>query len=248
MILRQVALAAVQLEPTRSTLFELLGIDDDFADPGVGEFGLVNSVMAIGDSFLEIVAPKEPETAAGRLLERRGDTCGYMVLMQVDSFATFDQHLNTLSLRKVWQTQRQEVSACHIHPKDMGGAIVSFDEMRPAEDWLWGGPNWRQHRAKNATRILGCEMQSPQPQDLAQRWGSIMQTSVATTPAGPILRFADGTFINFVAGDEYEGVRGFTLEAQEPRARYAQAEEMGLEIDADKDEILLGALSLRFTA
>ena len=68
MKLRQVALAAAELEPARSTLFELLGIHKDYADPGVGEFGLINSVMAIGDTFLEIVAPSEANTAAGRLV------------------------------------------------------------------------------------------------------------------------------------------------------------------------------------
>ena len=70
MKLRQVALAATDLTDTRAKLFLLLGINEDFADAGVGEFGLVNSVMAIGDTFLEIVSPNAPATAAGRTLDR----------------------------------------------------------------------------------------------------------------------------------------------------------------------------------
>jgi hypothetical protein len=62
MRLRQIALVAGQLESARSQFFTLLGIDDDFADLGVSEFGLENSVMAIGDTFLEIVVPTQPGT------------------------------------------------------------------------------------------------------------------------------------------------------------------------------------------
>ena len=188
MKLRQVAMAAPDLEPARSQLFELLGISSDYADPGVGEFGLVNSVMAIGDSFLEIVAPSQPATAAGRLLARRGETCGYMVLMQVDDFAEFDAYLQTHQVRKVWQVDRAEVSACHVHPKDIGGAIVSFDEMRPEQSWVWGGPNWAEQRAQNVTRILACTLCSPNHEGLAARWSELMRTPIISTGSARRLR------------------------------------------------------------
>ena len=52
MNLRQVALVAEQLAPVRQDIFAVLGIDADFADNGVAEFGLENSVMTIGKTFL----------------------------------------------------------------------------------------------------------------------------------------------------------------------------------------------------
>jgi hypothetical protein len=246
MKLRQVALAAPTLEPLRTALMTLLGVTQDFADPGVGEFGLVNSVMALGDTFLEIVSPSQPGTAAGRLLERRGSTCGYMLLMQVEDFAAFDKHLDKNQLRRVWQTDRAAVSACHVHPKDIGGAIVSFDEMRPADAWIWGGPDWQSHRAQHVLRVLGCELQSPNPRELAQRWSDVMQTPL--TVAGDTLKLAfdDGTFIDFITGEDYEGITAFTLATKDPAVRFAQAEQLELPVNRTNNEILIGQLGLRF--
>ena len=44
MRLRQVAFVAENLMQVREELFQLLGLSEDYADPGVGEFGLENSV------------------------------------------------------------------------------------------------------------------------------------------------------------------------------------------------------------
>lgn len=246
MKLRQVALAASELEPVRSQLFQLLGLPGDFADPGVGEFGLVNSVMAIGDTYLEIVAPKQPNTAAGRLLERRGETCGYMVLMQVDSYPNFVDHLSSLNLRKIWEVDRAEVSACHVHPKDIGGAIVSFDEMRPPESWLWAGEEWDVRQARDAIRIVGCELQSVDAAALALRWGETMRVVPEPRGNGLRLAFADGTFIDFVRGETYEGICAFTFEVADSGALLERAAEMGLTVSADRDCVALGGLKLRF--
>ncbi|MBT7369710.1 MAG: hypothetical protein HN816_03625, partial [Gammaproteobacteria bacterium] len=140
MQLRQVALVARQLAPVRHDIFQLLGVTSDFADEGVGAFGLENSVIAIGNTFLEIVAPVEENTTAGRLLDRRRGDGGYMVIAQVDDIGPVSERISGLGLRKVWETDREEVSAFHVHPKDVGAAIVSFDQMRPPEEWLWAGP------------------------------------------------------------------------------------------------------------
>ena len=86
MKLRQAVLAAKTLDPARKVLFELLGVESAFTDPGVEQFGLTNVVMSIGDSFLEIVSPIQEGTAAGRLLKRREQTCGYMLIFQVDDY------------------------------------------------------------------------------------------------------------------------------------------------------------------
>ena len=70
--LRQAVLVAEDLEPTASALRRTLGLGEPFHDPGVGEFGLSNAVFAIGDCFLEVIAPTQSGTAAERYLERHG--------------------------------------------------------------------------------------------------------------------------------------------------------------------------------
>lgn len=246
MKLRQVAIAAEALHPIREQLFTLLGITADYADPGVAEFGLENSVMSIGENFLEIVAPTRDNTSAGRLLAKRQDTCGYMVLMQVDDFARTAEHLAQHSVRTIWQVERTQVSACHVHPKDIGGAIVSFDEMRPAADWLWAGPNWRAQRASDVTALLGCELQHPEPAVLAQRWGAVMSTPVINESDGSyVLVFTDQSFIRFSAAADDLGITGITFACPEPDLINAQARELGLWRE-DQNGIFIGDVAFNF--
>jgi hypothetical protein len=70
--LRQVVLVARDLERVVATLRARLGLGEPFRDPAVGSFGLENAVMALGDTFVEVVSPVKPDTAARRHLERRG--------------------------------------------------------------------------------------------------------------------------------------------------------------------------------
>ncbi|MEI6419565.1 MAG: VOC family protein, partial [Sphingomonadales bacterium] len=64
--LRQVALVARDLETAVGELCSRLGLTVCFHDPGVAAFGLHNALMTIGDQFLEVVAPTQPGTTAGR--------------------------------------------------------------------------------------------------------------------------------------------------------------------------------------
>lgn len=222
--LRQVALAARQLEPIRSRLLSLLGLDADFADPGVAEFGLENTVQVIGDTYLEVVAPTRPDTAAGRTLATRGeDPCGYMVLFQVDDFAAFTSRFSASGLRTVWQVDRPEVRAAHVHPKDIGGAIVSFDEMRPAEEWVWAGPGWRSRVARNAASIVGCVVGARDPEALCRRWADVL----AVAPEDHTLHLDAGTFIRFEPAAR-DGVQAVVMATDEPENLAARAAALGL--------------------
>ncbi len=87
MRLRQIALVAQDLQKARADIVAVLGLGADYADPGVGHFGLENAVWPIGDTFLEVVSPKQAGTTAGRLLDKRGGDGGYMTIFQVDDIA-----------------------------------------------------------------------------------------------------------------------------------------------------------------
>jgi hypothetical protein len=60
--LRQICLVARELEPVLEDLTDILGINRCYVDPGVGVFGLENTLMPIGRNFLEVVAPVEENT------------------------------------------------------------------------------------------------------------------------------------------------------------------------------------------
>lgn len=78
--LRQICLAAATLEPAVRAIEQVLGLAVCYRDPNVARFGLENAVFPIGTSFLEVVAPTRPDTAAGRFLERSAGRGAYMVI------------------------------------------------------------------------------------------------------------------------------------------------------------------------
>ncbi len=55
--LRQVALVARDCDQVAGELSRAFGWPPPFHDPGVGQFGLTNAVFAVGDTFVEVVAP-----------------------------------------------------------------------------------------------------------------------------------------------------------------------------------------------
>ena len=69
--LRQVAIVGNEYEETEEALKSLLDLDVAYRDPGnrpgheagVSIFGLRNFVMPVGNQFLEMVSPLEPDVA-----------------------------------------------------------------------------------------------------------------------------------------------------------------------------------------
>ena len=82
--LRQAVVAAWDREAVVAAWTRELGLGAPFHDPGVAHFGLCNSVVPVGDTFLEVVTPLAADSAAARHLDRHGGDCGYMAIFQVD--------------------------------------------------------------------------------------------------------------------------------------------------------------------
>src|SRR2546426_6988186 len=143
MHIRQIALVARELAPVVADLTAVLGIEVGFRAGGVAELGLHNAVMPVGESFLEIVSPVREGTTAGRLLDKRGGDGGYMVILQTADLRADRARLGALGVRIVWQVELDDIATVHLHPRDIGGAIVSLDQPVPPESWRWGGSEWR---------------------------------------------------------------------------------------------------------
>jgi hypothetical protein len=175
--LRQAVLAAHALEPVADTLRGELGLGEPFADPGVDHFGLRNAVFALGDTFLEVVSPVREGTAAGRLLERRGGDCGYMMMFQVDDLAGARERVAERGVREVFEVSLPDIAEVHLHPADMRGAIVSLSEPRPPESWRWGGPRWAERAAP--VSVAGAVVGVRDPEAVGERWRSVVGGAAA---------------------------------------------------------------------
>ena len=176
MRLRQAVIAASELEPVAATLTDALGLGEPFRDPGVGLFGLENAVFAIGDCFLEIVSPTQPDTAAGRYIERHGGDCGYMAMFDFEDLAAARRRAGESDVRTVWEIDLPDISGTHLHPADIGGAIVSIDGSRPYGSWRWGGPQWTGLIADDGApgRLAGITLAVAEPAAVAARWSHVL--------------------------------------------------------------------------
>jgi len=205
--LRQAVLVADDLEPAAAALRGALGLGEPFRDPGVGQFGLVNVVFAIGDCFIEIVSPTRAGTTAGRQLERGGDG-GYMAIFDLEDLAGARERAAQLGVRVVWQIDLPDIAGTHLHPADMRGAIVSLDRSEPYGGWRWGGPEWTARVAPPAPGALaGITVAVADPAAVAARWAEVIGAAVGGSDERPALALEDA-HVTFepVAGGAREGI------------------------------------------
>ena len=225
MRLRQVALVARDLEAALAEVTAALGIAVCRRDPGVAAFGLHNAVLPVGDTFLEIVSPLRGGTTAGRYLDRRGGDGGYMVLLQVDDLSAVRARTDGLGVRVVWEGSDDGIRGMHLHPADVGGAILSCDVATPPQSWGWAGASWSdQVRTGVVGEIAAVELQSDDPLRLARRWAEVLGRPLSAGDAQVAL---DRGAIRFVsaADGRGEGIGGIDMVATD---RNRAGERLGL--------------------
>ena len=171
--LRQAVLAAADLDAVAGALRSSFSLGEPFADEGVGYFGLRNAVFALGDTFLEVVSPVRDGTSAGRLIERRGGDCGYMLMFQVTDLAAARARAAARGVREVFEITLDDIDEVHLHPADMHGAIVSLSQPSPPASWRWGGPDWAD-RAVAGVAVAGATVGVRDPDTVAELWTSIL--------------------------------------------------------------------------
>ena len=209
--LRQVVLAAADLEAACAAIEESLGARDPFHDPGVGHFGLANAVYTIGDTFLEVVSPVTDGTSAGRYMQRRGGDAGYMVMFEVADEETLRSRLKTLDVRLVHDNSHPDIVDLHLHPKDVPGAIVAVNVCTPEGSWRWGGPSWAGSIPKHGPGgIAGLTVAAEDPAALATRWAGVLAVDVIEDGTAHTLALG-GQRVDVVAGDGVEGIVGVTV-------------------------------------
>lgn len=239
MRIRQIVFAARDLGPASAALASLFALDPPYRDPGVAEFGLDNVVFVFGDQFMEVVAPHAEGTAAGRLLDRRGD-CGYMLLLQTDDFAADRARFAALKVRTVFEAEHPDIRAVHLHPKDIGGAIVSIDQPQPAASWRWAGPAWRvQPGRRGDQRVVGVAVEANDPAAMAARWAQVLGLP-APAAVGDRWRLGlrEGSIEFGPAGPLGEGIAGCTLAVADRPAVLSAARSAGLPAEGDAITLL----------
>lgn len=238
--LRQICLVAETLKPAVADLSAVLGIQPCHADPEVGKWGLENALLPIGTDFLEVVAPTQAGTSAGRHLKRREGDGGYMVICQVQTVA--EQNATRIRaeqnhVRVAYASDRGNWRLMQLHPGDMQGAYLEVDwdqQADPKGNWMpAGGTGWQDHVQTEITeRITGVELQGPDPLAMAEHWGKVCGIEPMLNDGTPSVPLANAN-LRFVPDTDGRGpgLGGIDIKAVDPEGLRKNAHSRSLSSD-----------------
>jgi hypothetical protein len=248
--LRQICLVASRLEPLISDIAAILGLEVCYRDGNVAKYGLENVLLPVDTILLEVVAPFQPGTAAGRFIEKTGGRGGYMAIFCCDDPDQRAAQAKAMGVRTANVIDHAPYHGVQLHPRDCRAAFIEFNHTAGTDDVLGAyppaGPDWQNSIRTDVTEALvGVEMQSPQPQELAEHWGSIVGVAAGTAGDGaPELKLPNCSF-RFVGGAT-EIMSGLSFRVRDVAAVSNAARAKGYAIAGDS--FLLGGVTFRLVA
>jgi hypothetical protein len=248
--LRQICLVAPKLEPVVSDIAAIMGLNICYRDGNVAKYGLENALLPVDTILLEVVAPFQPGTAAGRFLDKTGGRGGYMAIFCCDDPDARGKHAEKIGVRIANVISHAPYHGVQLHPRDCRAAFIEFNHTAGSDDILGpyppAGPDWQKSIAGDVTQALtGVEMQSPDPAGLAEHWGRILGIAVSKNAGGAAeLKLPNGVF-TFVKGDS-EIMSGLTFRVSNIAKVLDAARAKGRAVSGNSFE--LGGVTFRLVA
>ena len=216
--LRQICLVAKDLPRVIADMQAIFGVKLAYQDPHVRRYGLENALFPFGLAFVEVVSPIEPDTAAGRFLERSGGIGGYMAIFNCNDPERRGRHANGLGVRTAHTIDHKGFHAVQLHPRDCRAAMIEFDRTDGEEDLRGpyspaGGTDWTDAiKTDISKRLAEIIVESADPAGIGRHWSAIIEQPFA--PDGEGGRVAvDMTAIRFVKAPEpRESLRTLVIE------------------------------------
>ena len=248
--MRQICLVAEDLDMIESHLRGVFGLEVCHRDPGVGQFGLHNFLMPVGDSFLEVVSPITPGTAGGRYLRRRGGDGGYMVIMQCDDVAARRSHVTELGVRLVIDSANDQTEGIQLHPKDVPGAIAELrwnTGEQPGGPWNPAGDHWEPAKREHVIiAMTAAELQSDDPAAMAARWSEVLQIPTVSDEGGHATISLDDATLRFVEATDGRGAGLGGLDVATVDREHVIATARHHDLDVSQDESVVNLCGVRF--
>jgi hypothetical protein len=248
--LRQICLVAAGIEPVTSDIADIMGLSVCYRDGNVAKYGLENALLPVDTILLEVVAPFQPGTAAGRFIEKTGGRGGYMAIFCCEDPDARGKHANAMGVRTANVITHAPYHGVQLHPRDCRAAFIEFNHTAGSDDVLGpyppAGPDWQKSIRKDVTQALvGVEMESPDPQGLAEHWGKIIGTPVSKGADGqPELKLPNASF-RFVKGVS-DIMSGLTFKVRDIAAVRDAARTKGRPVSGDS--FLLGGVTFHLVA
>lgn len=179
--LRQIALATDDLDKAIADFQYIFGVKLGYQDPHVAKYGLHNALFPFGLAFVEVVAPFEANTAAGRFMERTGGVGGYMAIFNCSDPLRRGEHAAAMGVPTAHALSHDGFVGVQLHPRQCRATMIEFDHT-PGEENLEGpyypagGDGWQNAIATDVTQgIRNIVVESPEPHDLGRHWARLVE-------------------------------------------------------------------------
>jgi len=247
--LRQICLVAPQLEPLIPDIAAIMGLNVCYRDGNVAKYGLENALLPVDTILLEVVAPTQPGTAAGRFIEKTGGRGGYMAIFCCDDPDARGRHANAIGVRTANVIDHAPYHGVQLHPRDCRAAFIELNHTAGSDDRLGSyppaGPDWQKSIRTDVTQALTeVEMQSPDPEGLAEHWTRILGLSAREVEEGETELVLPNACFRFARG-ETEIMSGLTFRVADVATVCDAARRKGYAV-AD-NSFLLGGVTFRVT-
>lgn len=234
--LRQICLVASRIEPAVGDIAAVMGLDVCYRDPNVARYGLENALLPVDTTLLEVVAPFQDGTAAGRFMDKTGGRGGYMAIFSCDDPRERQRNADAIGVRTAHVIDRPPYLGVQLHPRDCRAAFIEFNHTADSDNlrgpYPPAGPDWHKAIRNDVTQaLIGVEMESPDPQDLAQHWSRIVGVPVFHEDGDPVLVLPNCTF-RFVKGAS-DAMSGLTFRVKDPARVGAAAQARGHAVTAN---------------
>jgi hypothetical protein len=231
--LRQICLVAADLARVIADMQAIFGVKLAYQDPNVRRFGLENALFPFGLAFVEVVAPVEAVTAAGRFLARSGGVGGYMAIFNCSDPQRRGRHANDLGVRTAHTIDHDGFTAVQLHPRDCRAAMIEFDRSDGEEEERGayhsaGGTRWHDAIKTDVTkRLIEIVIESPDPAGIGAHWSRILERPFVPGNGGGRIA-VDMTAIRFAASaDARETLRTLVIEVADRAGIERRAAERG---------------------
>ena len=229
--LRQICLVAPRLEPVVGDIAAIMGLTVCYRDGNVAKYGLENALLPVDTILLEVVAPFQPGTAAGRFLDRTGGRGGYMAIFCCDDPDQRGRRAEAIGVRIANVIGHSPYRGVQLHPRDCRAAFIEFNHTDGSDDIIGpyppAGPDWQKSIRTDVTLgLTGVEMQSPQPRALAEHWGRILELPVTRREQGGAELQLPNCSFGFVEGAN-EIISGLTFRVADVASVCRAAEARG---------------------
>ncbi|MGI8331205.1 VOC family protein [Actinomadura scrupuli] len=190
----QATAAARDLATATAAARSALGLPAGFPDPELASWGMVNEILNLGRSYLEIIAPSGPDSPLHRFLTH-GEG-GYVVGVRVPDTGSL---VARAAARGVQVAHRQEFHGADIvqlHPGDLG-VMLEADRIPAGKHWHyddWAVPG--RPGGAPAGDLLAVDVAVAAPARTAGLWAFLLgaeQVTDTCVQAGGLIRFVPVT-------------------------------------------------------